>query len=108
MANINTRKRAAHRRNIQSTLQQILNDSAVMSNADCPDLIVSLSRVEFGQTVQEIFIDVFGEWRLSRDQWVENPHDKYMREAHAKGDDTYIDQLMCLSSPNSPKSSHSN
>jgi hypothetical protein len=91
MAIINTRKSAAHRRRVQSTLQQILNDPAVMPNADCSDLVVSLSRVEFGQTVREIFIDVFGEWRLSLDQWVETPHNRYIREARAKGEDTYID-----------------
>jgi hypothetical protein len=91
MANINTRKRAAHRRRVQAALQQILNDSTVMLNADCPDLVVSVSRVEFGRTVREIFIDVRGHWKLSRDQWAENPHDRYMREASAKGEETYTD-----------------
>lgn len=91
MATINTRKRAAHRRHVQSALQEILNDSAVMPNADCPDLVVSVSRVEFGRTVREIFIDVYGESRVSRDQWAEPPHDRHMREARAKGEDTYID-----------------
>jgi len=62
-----------------------------MPNADCSDLVVTVSRVEFGRTVREIFTDVMGEWRLSRDQWPENPHDRYMREARAKGEDTYTD-----------------
>jgi hypothetical protein len=61
MANSNTRKRAAHRRRVQVALQEILNDPAVMPNADCADLIVSVSRVEFGRAVREIFIDVFGQ-----------------------------------------------
>jgi hypothetical protein len=91
MANINTRKRAAYRRRVQAALQAILNDPAVMPNASCPDLVVSVSRVEFGRTVREIFIDVVGRWRLSGDQRVENPHERYMREARAKGEDTYID-----------------
>jgi hypothetical protein len=91
MANINTRKRAAHRQKVQAALQQILNDPAVMPNADCTDLVVSVSQVEFGRAVREIFIDVLGEWRLSRDQWSENPHDRYLREARAKGEDTYTD-----------------
>ena len=91
MANINTRKRAAHRRRVQTALQEVLNDQAVMPNVDCPDLLVSVSRVEFGRTVREIFLDVIGQKRLSRDQWVETPHKKYMREARAKGEDTYID-----------------
>lgn len=91
MANINTRKRAAHRRKVQAALQQILNDPEAMPNADCPDLVVSVGRVEFGRTVREIFIGVAGQLRLSRDQREENLHDKYMREAAAKGEETYID-----------------
>lgn len=62
-----------------------------MPNADCPDLIVSVSRVEFGKTVREIYIDVLGEWRTSRDQWAENPHDRYTLEAQVKGEETYAD-----------------
>ena len=91
MANFNSRKRAEHRRQVQTALQEILNDPAVMPNADCPDLIVSVSRVEFGRTVREIFIDVVGLWRRSRDQWIENPHHRYTREAQAGGTDTYTD-----------------
>ena len=91
MANIDYRKRAAHRRRVQAALQRILNDPAVMPNADCPDLVVSISRVEFGRTVRNIYVDVFGEWRRSRDQWNENPHDRYMREAKARGEETYAD-----------------
>jgi hypothetical protein len=91
MANSNTRKRAAHRRRVQAALQEILNDPAVMPNADCADLIVSVSQVEFGRTVRDIFIDVLGKWRRSPDQWTEAPHDKYTREARAKGKDTYTD-----------------
>jgi hypothetical protein len=91
MANINTRKRAAHRRRVQAALQEILNDPAVMPNADCLDLVVSVSRVEFGRTVREIFIDVLGLWRRPPNQWAESPHDKYMREAQAQGKDTYTD-----------------
>jgi hypothetical protein len=91
MENINHRKRAAHRQRVQAALQQILNDPAVMPNADCPDLVVSVSRVEFGRTVREIYIDVLGLWRQSRDQWAEIPHDRYMRQARAKGEETYTD-----------------
>jgi hypothetical protein len=99
MANINTRKRAAHRRNVQACLQQILNDPAVMPNADCPDLVVSVSRVEFGRTVREIFIDVFGRGCLSQDQGTKNPRDRYMREARARGKDTYTDLTEMFLSP---------
>src|SRR5262249_41920259 len=91
MPNINHRKRAAHRRQVQAALQQILNDPAVMPNACCRDLVVSVSRVEFGRTVREIYIDLHGEWRMSPDQWTENPHDRYMREARTRGDETYTD-----------------
>ena len=91
MANINKRKRAAHRRNVQAVLQDILNDTRVMPNADCPDLIVSVGRVEFGRIVREIYINVVGRWRHCPDQGTENPHDKYMREARVKGKDTYTD-----------------
>jgi hypothetical protein len=91
MGNINIRKRAEHRRRVHSTLQNILNDPAIMPNADCSDLVVSVSQVEFGRTVREIFIDVFGQRRLSYDQRDEIPHEKYMREARDNGADTYID-----------------
>jgi len=91
MKNINARKRADHRRRVQATLQQILNDPDVMPNVDCSDLVVSVSRVEFGRTVREIFIDVFGEWRWSREQLAESPHDRYIREAKARGEKTYVD-----------------
>jgi hypothetical protein len=89
--NINTQKRGAHRRRVQAALQEILNDPTIMPNVDCPDLIVSVSRVEFGRTVREIFIDVLGRWRRSPDQGTEDPYDKYLREARAKGQDTYTD-----------------
>lgn len=91
MANINYRKRAAHRRKVQAVLQEILNDPAVMPNADCPDLVVSVSRIEFGRTVREIYIDVAGEWRRSSDQWTENPYDRHMQKAQAKGHQSYAD-----------------
>jgi hypothetical protein len=99
MANINTRKRAAHRRSVQTVLQEILNDPAVMPNADCPDLLVSVRRVEFGRTVREIYVDVLGLWRRSPDGWAEAPHEKYMREARAKGKDTYTDLTEVFLSP---------
>ena len=85
MANINHRKRSAHRRRVQAALQQILNDPGVMPNADCRDILVSVSRVDFGCTVREIYIDVLGEWRLSLDQWPESPYEKYARENREKG-----------------------
>lgn len=91
MANINVRKRAAHRRQVLAVLQKILNDPEVMPNASCSDLVVSVSRVEFGRTVREIYIDVFGEWRKPLSEWSENPHDKYMREACTRGEPTYAD-----------------
>lgn len=88
---INIRKRAAHRRRVQAALQEILNDPAVMPNRDCPDLVVSVSRVEFGRTVREIYVDVFGQRRRPHQPGSENPHDRYMREAEARGETTYID-----------------
>ncbi len=91
MTHIHIRKRATHRRRVLAELQHILNDLSVMPNADAPDLIVFVRRVEFGNTVREIFIDVEGKWRYSRDLWSEMPHDRYMRAAKAKGHCTYID-----------------
>jgi hypothetical protein len=90
MANINERKRAAHRR-VQAALQEILNDPAVMPNADCPDLVVSVSRVEFGNTVREIYVDLFGHWKRQQDPAEERPHERYMREAEERGEKTYAD-----------------
>ncbi|MEP3479105.1 MAG: hypothetical protein ABJZ55_07660 [Fuerstiella sp.] len=91
MQNVNTQKRLAHKRKVQAALQCILNDPAVMPNADCADLVVSVSRIEFGRTVREIFIDVFGRPRAAISQVDEPMHDKYMREARERGEDTYID-----------------
>jgi hypothetical protein len=91
MGNINVRKRAAHRRRVQAALQQILNDPAIMPNADCGDLVVSVSRVEFGKTVREIYIDVLGEWRRPWTPGEELPHERYTREAEARGEETYAD-----------------
>lgn len=85
MANIHIRKRAAFRRRVLAALQQILNDVGVMPNADCPDLVTSVSRVEFGRTVREIFIEVSGRWKLSRDQWPEDLYAKYERESYERG-----------------------
>lgn len=91
MTHIHIRKRAAHRRRVLAELQHILNDLSVMPNADAPDLIVFVRRVEFGNTVRKIFIDVVGKWRLSRELWSEMPHDRYRRVTKAKGHWTYID-----------------
>jgi hypothetical protein len=91
MANINNRKRAAHRRRVQGPLQQILNDPVVMPNADCLDVVVSVRRVEFGPTVRHIFVDARGAWRRTPQPGDERPHDRYMREARARGADTYVD-----------------
>jgi hypothetical protein len=91
MSNINVRKRAAHRRQVQAALQEILNDPAIMPNADCQDLVVSVSRVEFGKTVREIYVDFFGRWQQTPARGQESRHERYMREAMARGKDTYID-----------------
>jgi hypothetical protein len=91
MENIHERKRAAHRRSVQAALQRILNDQAVMPNASCADLVVSVTRVEFGRTVREIYVEFRGEWNRSPDQWEEGPHERYTREAAARGEDRYAD-----------------
>lgn len=87
MANIHLQKRAAHRRRVQAALQQILNDVGVMPNADCPDLVVSVGQVEFGRTVREIYIDVWGRWRQSLDPHTEHPYTRYERESIERGDE---------------------
>jgi hypothetical protein len=60
MRDSRTRKRAEHRRGVMAALRDILNDPAVMPNADCPDLVVN---VEFGNTVRDIYVDFVGFWR---------------------------------------------
>jgi hypothetical protein len=87
MANINGPKRAAHRRRVQAALQQILNDPGVMPNADCPDLVASVSRVEFGRTVREIYVEVTGRWRRSLEQLPEHPYARCERESYERGDE---------------------
>jgi len=70
-----------------------------MPNADCADLVVSVIRVEFGQTVREIYVDVRGQWRDSPDEWEEDAHERYKREAAAKGEDSYADLTDVFSFP---------
>jgi hypothetical protein len=91
MSNINIRKRAAHRRRVQMALQEILNDPTVMPNTDGRDLLVSVSRVEFGKTVWEIYLAVQGQAKQALAPGEEQPHDCYMREARIRGQDTYAD-----------------
>src|SRR5437867_11220964 len=99
MANINHRKRAAHRRRVQAALQEILNDPAVMPNADCGDLVVSVSRVEFGKTVREIYVDIVGRERRSPAPGEMPRHERYMQEAEARGERTYADLTDVLHFP---------
>jgi hypothetical protein len=91
MTDLTIRKRAAHRREVQSALQQILKDESVMPNIDCSDLVVSVSRVEFGRTVREIFIDVFGRSRHPQDPDGESSDIKYQSRARARGEEGYCD-----------------
>ena len=91
MSAINKRKRAAHRRRVQAALQAIFNDPAVMPNADCRDLVVSVGRVEFGSTVREIYVEFRGRWRRAPGPGDEPRHQRYLREAAARGEDTYVD-----------------
>jgi hypothetical protein len=93
MTDSNLRKRAAHRRRVQAALQQILNDPQVMPNVDCEDLVVSVSRVEFGHTVREIYIDVLGRWRHPVDPDAESPYQKYLRESCERGEEGVFDDL---------------
>lgn len=97
---INLKKRVACKRAVQTALQRILNDPSVMPNVDCGDLVVSVSRVEFGRTVREIYIDVTGHRRRPACNTVEDPHDRYMREAQERGEDTYIDFIDMFVFPN--------
>ncbi|MBT5021039.1 MAG: hypothetical protein HON04_20095 [Planctomicrobium sp.] len=91
MQQIHLRKRLAHKRRVQTALHQILNDPSVMVNANCPDFVVSVSRVEFGRTVREVYIDVVGRARAEVCNTDEPLHDKYMREAKECREETYID-----------------
>ena len=91
MPRINVRKRAAHRRRVQAALQAVLNDPDVMPNADCPDLVVSVSRVEFGHTVREIFVDLMGhpkQYRAPGDLTLRN---HYVDQAKRRGEEIYAD-----------------
>jgi hypothetical protein len=89
MAAINGRKRAAYRRRVQAVLVEILNDPAIMPNADCRDLVVSISQVEFGKTVREIYIEARGQWQQPTESW--EKHDQYAREAEQRRESTYAD-----------------
>ena len=86
----NHRKRIEHSNRLMSELQSILNDSSVMPNADCPDLIVSVSKIIFGNTVREIYLLVNAEWKKN-DGTAVLAHQRYLNEAKQLGEDTYID-----------------
>ncbi len=87
----NEAKRAAHQRRVQAALTDIFNDPTVMPNADCEDLVVSVRRVEFGKTVRDISIDVSGDWRGAVEDPFASYHEKYMRAARDRGEETYVD-----------------
>ena len=91
MSNVNVAKRAAHERRVRGALQAILNDPSVMPNADCVDLFVSVSRVAFGRTIAEIFIEVSAHPRRPPDKEDEPRHERYAREAKRDGKSTYAD-----------------
>ena len=69
--------------------REILNDCTVMPNEDCPDLIVSITAIEFGKTVRQIFVDFHGSWRDP--EKAKTAHERYLRQAAARGEDTYVD-----------------
>lgn len=98
MTFIHNRKRAAYSKTVQLTLNEILNDSDVMPNADCPDLFVSVNRVAFGPTVRDIYIDVWGLNRKARVEGEEPSHKRYQREANEHGGGGYCDltDMFCL------------
>ncbi len=94
--NINHRKREDYRRKVMVELQQILNDSSVMPNSDCSDLIVMINDLQFGRTVRDIFIDVWGE---PKNQNEGNRHDFYLKEAAAAGKGSYYDLTDMFTDP---------
>ncbi len=69
-----------------------------MPNADCEDLLVSVSRVAFGNTVREIYLDVRGRSKKAHVPGQETPHQKYQREANERGEGGYLDltDMFCL------------
>jgi hypothetical protein len=91
MREANNRKRAEHRRRVATALREILNDPSVMPNADCPDLVVNVTHIEFGNTVRDIYVDYFGFGRKTLQPGEESPHDRYLREAEQRGESTYAD-----------------
>jgi hypothetical protein len=91
MSDSKTRKRAEHRRRVLAALRAILNDPSVMPNSDCPDLVVNVCHVEFGNTLRDIFVDFVGQLRRQREPGEESDHDRYMRRAKELGADTYVD-----------------
>lgn len=92
MRNVNIRKRAAYARRVRLALQDILNDSVIMPNADCPDLVVSVIEVQFGGTVREIYVDFYG-YSKEPSPWSDKKgaHRRYMTDAVARGEETYAD-----------------
>lgn len=85
----NDRKRARHRRRVLFALRAILNDPSVMPNADRRDLVVSVSHVDFGRTVRDIYVDFYGVRK--RPQEAKGYHERYLHEAKERGERTYVD-----------------
>jgi hypothetical protein len=85
------RRRAEHRRRVHRTLLDILNDPAFMPNADAPDLVVLISHLDFGASLNDIFVDISAFARRAPEPGAEPAHDRHMRQARERGEDTYID-----------------
>lgn len=60
----------------------------MMPNADCRDLVVNVNQVEFGRTVRDIYVDFYGRWKQTD---CDGFHERYMREARERGEQTYVD-----------------
>lgn len=91
MSKLNLKKRAAFRRRVQIALQEILNDAAFMQNVDCADLFVTVTDIEFGRTVRDIYLAVRGHPRRALGSGEEPRHEKYMKQAKLRGDSGYLD-----------------
>ncbi|WP_147444556.1 MULTISPECIES: hypothetical protein [Corallococcus] len=61
----------------------------MMPNEDCADLIVSIDALEFGKTVRQIYVDFRGHWR--NPEAAQGAHERYLRQAAARGEETYVD-----------------
>jgi N-glycosidase YbiA len=84
-------RRAAYRKRVMAALNEILNDPNVMPNSDCPDLVVGVREVDFGESTRTIYVRITGFWK--DEERARTGHKRYERASYASGLEGVYDDL---------------